>query len=77
MNSMRKRLTPLVGSQVGVALSDGSRIDNCQLVSLSRSRGIGTAWVFHGGDDVFVSVDAITDVWEAGRAVRPPLRHAA
>jgi hypothetical protein len=77
MNSVRRQLTQLVGGQVGVALVDGSRIDDCQLVSLSRSRGVGTAWVFHGGDDLFVPVDAISDVWEVSRAVRQPLRQAA
>jgi hypothetical protein len=33
-------------------------------VSLVRNRRVGTAWIFRNGDDAFVPVDAIIDVWE-------------
>jgi hypothetical protein len=64
MNSIRNRLAALVGSNVDLALEDGTRIDDCQLVSLFRSRRVGTAWIFRNGDDVFLPVDTIIDVWE-------------
>jgi len=64
MDSLRGRLAALVGRGVGLALVDGTRLDDCQLVSQPRARGVGTAWIVHGGDDVFVPVEAIADVWE-------------
>ena len=54
------------GRQVSVALTDGSRIDDCQLVSAGRTAA-GTLWLFTNGSDLFVSVDEVTAVWEAGR----------
>ena len=53
-----------------MALRDGSRIDDCQLVSAARAT-TATLWLFTNGDDVFVPIDDIIDVWEpafAGRA---------
>jgi hypothetical protein len=64
MNSIRDRLAALVGNNVDLALEDGTTIDDCQLVSLFRSRRVGTAWIFRNGDDAFVPVDAIIDAWE-------------
>jgi len=49
----------LQGSQVSVSFSDGSRIDDCQLVNAGRSK----LWLFVGGQDAFVDLDRITDVW--------------
>jgi hypothetical protein len=46
---------------VNVALVDGSRIDDCQLVLAGKAK----LWVFVNGHDSFVLVDAVTDVWEA------------
>jgi hypothetical protein len=51
-----------------VALVDGTRLDDCWLVSQPRARSVGTAWIVHGGDDLFVPVEAIADVWEASGA---------
>jgi hypothetical protein len=68
MDSLRGRLQALVGRDVGLALVDGTRLDDCELVSQPRARRIGTAWIVHGGHDVFVPVEAIADVWEASRA---------
>jgi hypothetical protein len=52
---------------VHIALADGSRIDDVALVS-ARSRSV---WVFVNGEDTFLPVDAIVEVWEA------PIRTAA
>jgi hypothetical protein len=57
----RTALNELEGRQVSVALNDGSRIDDCQLVLAGRSK----LWVFVNGHDTFVHVDRVTDVWEA------------
>jgi hypothetical protein len=64
MNSIRDRLAALVGNNVDLALEDGTRIDDCQLVSLVRNPRVGSVWIFRNGDDAFVPVDAIVDVWE-------------
>ena len=53
----------LEGRQVSVALRNGSRIDDCQLVSAPRAR-TETLWLFSNGDDVFVSLTDVTDIWE-------------
>jgi hypothetical protein len=65
----RNRLQPLEGRRVSVALNDGSRIDDCQLVSAGRARA-ATVWLFSNGTDVFLPHDAVVDVWESlpGRA---------
>jgi hypothetical protein len=68
MDSLRGRLAALVGRGVSVALVDGTRLDDCWLVSQPRARSVGTAWIVHGGDDLFVPVEAIADVWEASGA---------
>jgi hypothetical protein len=60
----------LEGRQVNVALRNGSRIDDCQLVSAPRA-GTDTLWLFSNGDDLFVPAGDVVDVWEAactGRA---------
>jgi len=51
------------GRQVSVALTDGSRIDDCQLVSVGRTAG--TLWLFTNGADLFVALDDVTAIWEA------------
>ena len=57
------------GRQVCVALRNGSRIDDCQLVSAGRV-STGTLWLFSNGMDVFVSIGQVLDVWEAPVARR-------
>jgi hypothetical protein len=60
----------LEGRQVSVALRDGCRIDDCQLVCAPRAR-TETLWLFSNGSDLFVSLADVVDVWEAactGRA---------
>ena len=61
------QLTLLEGRQVGVALVDGTRIDDAQLVSSGRGQ-VRTLWVFTNGQDAFVPLLAVVDVWEAPAA---------
>ena len=63
----------LEGRQVSIALSDGSRIDDCQLVSGGRY-DTATLWLYDNGADRFVALIDVRDVWECG-ASRPT--HAA
>ncbi len=53
----------LEGRRVNLALTDGSRLDDCELVSAGH--GTATLWVFVNGDDLFVPVADVTDAWEA------------
>ena len=53
----------LEGQQVSVALCDGSRIDDCQLVSVGRRTG--SLWLFSNGNDIFVPETDVTDLWAA------------
>jgi hypothetical protein len=61
------KLRLLEGRQVGVALADGSRIDDAQLVSAGRA-GARTLWVFTNGTDAFVPHPDVVDVWEVAAA---------
>ena len=65
-------LKSLEGRQVSVALTNGGRIDDCQLVSSGRRR-LGSLWLFTNGEDVFVPLSEVVDVWEAYQ----PLARAA
>lgn len=65
--SSSKGLKLLEGQQVSVALRNGSRIDDCQLVSAGRA-ATTTLWLFSNGTDVFVSLGDVVDVWEAQAA---------
>lgn len=60
----RRELRRFEGSTVYVALTDGSRLDDVSLVS---ARGL-TLWIFDGGEDVFVPVSDVIDVWTVERA---------
>jgi hypothetical protein len=53
----------LEGRRVSVALTDGSRLDDCELVSAAH--GTNTLWLYVNGDDLFVPVADVTDAWEA------------
>jgi len=44
-----------------VALAGGSRLDDVELVSTRHS----TCWVFANGEDLFVNVDDVLEVWES------------
>ena len=56
-------LGELEGRQVSVSLDDGSRIDDCQLVSYGR-HNVATVWLVAGGADLFIPVDRVVDIWE-------------
>ena len=61
--SMQERLQQLERYRVSIALRDGSRLDDCLIVSASRPRA-RTVWVFNGTSDVFVPISEVIDVWE-------------
>ena len=56
-------LKELEGHRVGLALADGSRIDDCELVAVYRGR-CGHLWVHANGTDAFVPLSKVADVWE-------------
>ena len=62
MNSAR--LQSLRGRSVDVALRNGTRIDDCRLVSAGRS-STSTVWLVSNGADVFVRRDELLAVWPA------------
>lgn len=49
------------GAHVSLALTDGSRIDDCRLMSVGR----GDLWVVSNGADLFIPVDLVAEVWES------------
>ena len=57
----RAHLKKLEGHHVSVALADGSRIDDCELVAVSRGRR-GHLWVHSNGGDAFVPMSQVSDV---------------
>jgi hypothetical protein len=56
-------LRSLEGRHVGLAFRDGSRIEDCGLVSAAR-RGVDSLWAYYDGMDVFVPLGALADLWE-------------
>jgi hypothetical protein len=52
------------GCRVSLALGDGSRIDDCQLVSAPRP-GVRTLWIYTNGGDAFVPLTHVVDLWES------------
>ncbi len=58
-----RELRLLEGRRVSLALADGSRLDDCQLVSGGR-RGVKSLWVFTNGTDTFVPLPDVIDCWE-------------
>jgi len=57
----------LEGRQVSIALADGSRIDDCQLISAGRPKA-RTLWLYDNGIDRFVALADVRDIWEPGVA---------
>ena len=49
---------------MSLALADGSRIDDCELVSVGSGRR-GHLWVHANGADAFVPLSKVADIWEA------------
>jgi hypothetical protein len=56
------------GRRVSVSLADGSRLDDCQLVSAGQPR-LRTLWVHSNGVDVFIPRADILDIWEPPMSV--------
>jgi hypothetical protein len=63
---MVRLIRGLEGHRVSVALADGSRIDDCALISAGRG-GDDRLWLYCNGSDTFVSRAEVTDVWEVAR----------
>jgi hypothetical protein len=61
------RIRSLEGRCVCVALRDGSRIDDCQLVSCGR-QAVGSMWVYSNGFDRFVDLGDVIELWESETA---------
>jgi hypothetical protein len=55
----RRELRRFEGSTVNLALVDGSRLDDVNLVSARGS----SLWIFAGGEDRFVPVTSVIDAW--------------
>jgi hypothetical protein len=55
----RRELRRFEGSSVNLALADGSRLDDVNLVS---ARGT-SLWIFACGEDRFVPVTSVIDAW--------------
>ncbi len=66
-SEQRVNLHKLEGRTVHISLADGSRLDGVVLVSARRS----TVWIFANGEDSFLAVEDVIDVWE------PPVSRAA
>jgi hypothetical protein len=62
MTQPRSELQGLEGRKVCVALVDGSRIDDCQLVSIGRGR-VDTLWVYTHTGDSFIPFTDVVDIW--------------
>jgi hypothetical protein len=63
-----RTLRNLEGRHVSVALVDGTRIDDCQLVSAGRP-GTTSVWLY-SGRDVFVRLADVIDLWESRSGAR-------
>ena len=59
-----QQLRVLEGRRVGIAVRGGVRIDECELVSAGRGLA-RTLWVLVKGDDAFVPLEDVVDVWDA------------
>jgi hypothetical protein len=54
----------LEGRRVNVALRNGNRLDDVQLVSANGGR-VRSLWLFTNGADMFIPVEDVMEVWEA------------
>lgn len=59
----RRELRRLEGCNVHLALADGTRMDDVQLIS---ARGL-SLWIFDSGEDVFVPFARVIDFWSSAR----------
>ena len=56
-------LRTLQGRRVSIALADGTRIDDCHLMSAWYPER-ESVWVFNNGCDTFVPMEMVRNVWE-------------
>ena len=56
------RLQSLRGRQVSLVLRNGTRIDDCRLVSAGRS-STSTVWLVSNGADLFIRREELLAVW--------------
>ena len=56
----------LEGLNVNVSLRDGSRLDDCQLISVGRN-DVRSLWLFTNGADHFVHASDVLDLCESIR----------
>jgi hypothetical protein len=68
------RLQSLRGRRVSVALRDGTRVEDCQLVSVGRS-ATSTVWFVADGADMFVRREDLIAVWPVASS-RVPIESA-
>jgi hypothetical protein len=61
-----RNLRLIEGQRVCIALRDGTRLDDCDLVSSGRNR-LGNLWLFVNGEDVFVAHNDVVDLWQSNR----------
>jgi hypothetical protein len=64
---IHQTLRHLEGRQVGLVLTDGSRILDAQLISAGRP-GLSSVWILIDGTDNFIPLLAVTQVWEINAA---------
>ena len=58
----------LEGRRVGMTLTGGARIDDCQVICAPR-HGTSTLWVLlPDGADAFVPLAAVVEIWELASA---------
>ena len=55
---------PPLTTRVAATVRDGSRIDDCQLISIGRNQA-RSLWLFANGTDTFVPAPEVLDLWEA------------
>lgn len=58
----------LEGRRVGLSLTGGARIDDCQVICAPR-HGTSTLWVLlPDGADAFIPLSAVVEIWEVAAA---------
>ena len=62
-----RALRHLEGTRVSVALRNGDRLDDCELVAGPRGH-TSRLWLFTAGIDLFIPLADVVAMWETGRA---------